>query len=142
MKEINVRKATIWDAEKLTDYWLTVYPEYDKEKFYLSLLLRIKSPDCIVLVFEKKEKMAAFIVGDLLVEKYTDNVMGSCECMYILKEYRSLKLNQYIIDVIYKAFEIMGATKVTFNTKYDTGLSRVYERKGFEPYIIAYKKEV
>ncbi len=149
------REANIWDALFITKLWvlmrneIAVFTEQRAdtsditEAFYLRLLVRIKQNNSFVLVAQEGTGIIGFIMGEVNHAEYsTQKIMGFCDAIYIEKEFRNKGIaDQLIKQAIGKGKEL-GVTESEFVTVYDPVIIKAWERKGFKPVQVVYRKEV
>lgn len=148
-----IREATVWDAYAICDLWVSMVEEvavpnryadiHEKERYFLNLILKIKGKDSAVYVAEIDNQVVGYISGYLHFLDYGVPVMlGTCDSVYVRPEYRSTGIAANLIDRLTDFVTNSGAKELQFQTKYDLGLAKVWERRGFKPVQITYMKEV
>ena len=147
------RRATVWDAPAIADMWELEMEEMqmlgrycdavEKEKFFVSLVTRIKTPDVnIVYVAEKDKKLISFILGYIYRNNYgSSDLIGFCEHRYVYPEYRKTKVATKLLAILKDMGIRMGAEQFEFVVPYREGLVKVYKRMGYNPVQIIFRKE-
>lgn len=147
-----IRQATLFDAVKISKLWGELVEETpldysgsieEQEKFFLHLLPRIRKEDSLILVAEEDGEIVGFSTIDYRFFQYgTDESFGLCDNIYINKEYRGKDLMRPMIDWMTNYGKGLEVREVQFETVYDSALIKVWERKGFKPMQVKYRKEV
>lgn len=148
-----IRKATIYDIFAIADMWQLMqkemdlpfkhYDDIEKEKFLVSLIPKIYSPDRVILVAEMYDKVVGFVMGYAHYPAYgTSSLTGTCEHFYIYPEYRNKGIANKLLDILQMHGKNMGCNEIELITKYDPKLIEVYKRKGYTPSEIVFIKEV
>lgn len=150
---MNIRPATIWDAEKITDLWLAMHKEIttnkgllkensNRENLFLTVITRTKLPEWAVLVAEENDEIYGFSMGTAIMPRYNPcHVLGVFEARYIDPTRRGQGIAKMLNDKMFQWAASKNITEIEFLTSYSERLIRVYDRLGFEPVSIAFRKK-
>jgi GNAT superfamily N-acetyltransferase len=149
---MNIRPATIWDAQYITEMWVKLMEETklpfrntskeEQERYLLHLIVDIKNPYSVVLVVEDKKRLIGYISSISYRPDYgSSNLIGKCEAVYVEKEYRGKDIINHLIEQSINKFREIDVKDFEFQTVYDERLAKIWEKKGFKPYQITYVKE-
>ena len=149
----NIRMATVWDAKIITDLWekeikeakfpFMIVDEKEKERFFISIIKKIKDKNFCILVAESKNKIVAFVMGNLKIHEYgNSNIAGCCENIYIKSEHRSKGLFKELLDLLILWGKAANMKQMEFLTNVDEKLIKVYKKLGYKPCQIVWIKEV
>ena len=146
---MDIQEATIWDGMHITYMWVSmmkqtgVSPDHlNEEGFFCDLLLAIKNPSCPVFVAKEEGMPVGFIMGNISYEDHLNYLSGTCLNLFVKKSHRGSGMAPNLISAIHKYFKDSGAVMEDFVTRYDEGLIKVWERKGYKPYQVVFRKEV
>lgn len=148
---ITYRQATLWDAHKIVELWeamrgeidIQKYHEPDKETYFITLMAHLKNPTSCVIIAQEDEKIIGFISGHVRTESYNNNILiGFCEDIYILPEYRGTEIKEKLLTAILVNAEYHKCNKLEFITAYDERLAKIWARDGYVPVNIIFRKEV
>ncbi len=148
-----IRRATIWDAQKIVEMWALMQDEVDlhnrraddiqKERFYVALVVKLYRKENVVLVAEDRNKIVGFIMGhSYYVEYGMSELIGMCDHLYVYPEYRGKCVMTDLVAQLLSDGKTMGMKLCEFITVYDPRLVKIWERKRFVPTQIVYSKEV
>ena len=150
---IKTRIATVWDAQTITGLWaklmneVQVHGRYanaiERGKFFISILTKIKQENSLVVVSEVDDKIVGFASGYMHYYEYgTSSLIGTCDNIYIEKEYRGNEAMDNMLDMLITYAKSYGVKELEFLTVYDPRLIKFWGRKGFTPVQVTYIKEV
>ena len=144
------RPADIHDILPLSLMWAQmiqeIFPDFiqlDKEeldRFAYAMADRLRIEHVFTHVAEVGAKPVGFLHGYIQNRPYGQpDKIAFCECLYVEPEYRGKKLK----DALVAAFVAWGeqkGTAIEFMTRYDPDLARIWERSGFKPYGIVFRR--
>lgn len=152
---MKIRQATTWDCLKISDLWVKMIEEVEvlyreatikeKEKFYITLLSKCYNKDncVIVLIDEDTDTIVGYTSGHFFyLSCGTSNLIGNCDDIYIEKEYRSTGALEDMLNWLITYGKSYGVKEMNFETVYNPDLIKLWERKGYKPAMITYRKEV
>lgn len=150
---MKIREATIWDLPEIVNLWDKAVKEVNmpgkvsdleqQERFYIQSLARIKSGTSFILVLDINGVKGFISVNIYRYEIGSNNIVAHGDCIYISNDFRN---NGYDKEMIEAATELAkyraGINEILLETVYNPTLAKVWERKGFIPYNIIYRKEI
>lgn len=150
---MEIRKATVWDAQRISELWALmmheieilnrVADEKEREKFFLHLLIRIKGDNGFILVAVDNGEIIGFLDGYTHYYEYgTSDLIGTCESVYLKPEHRSKGIAKKLIDEAIEFAKDKYVKEMEFLTKYDPKIIKAWERKGYVPAQITYIKKL
>lgn len=140
--------ATVWDAQKITELWTKATQElkhnswFDPELFFIKCLTWIKKPNCAVVVVKDNDKIIGFISGTAELVEYAKEIMVYCSHVYIEPEYRGMDILEKLVFEITQRLKPFNYKASEFITAYDPILIRFWEKMGYAPARIVFRKEV
>src|SRR3972149_3915515 len=150
--EINVsyRSADIHDILPLSLMWVRmtqeIFPDFieiDKDeldRFAFAMADRLRINHVFTHIAEVGSKPVGFIHGYIQQRPYGQpDKIAFCECLYVEPEYRGKKLKERLVAG-FVAWGEQNGTAIEFITRYDPDLARIWERSGFKPYSIVYRR--
>ena len=148
---MKIRQATVLDVQAITDMWAALIEEVhlyareanqiEKERFFLSMIGKVKLPTHCVIVVEVDDEIVGFASGFLHHYEYgTSKLIGTCDNIYLEQEYRNAGLLDDMLNWLMNYGKSYGMKEMEFLTVYDTTLAKLWERKGFKPVQITYSK--
>ena len=150
MNEITYRPATVWDAQTIVSLWAKMATEItkgqgstiiDPEIFFIELLVKIKKPECAVIVAVDNEKIIGFISGKVVNMEYSDKVAEHCSHLYIEEEYRGKDVLEKLVYYFKDKLKQFNPAMSEFITVYDPTLIRFWGIRGFKPVQLIFRKE-
>jgi GNAT superfamily N-acetyltransferase len=148
-----IRPATVWDADKIANLWYAMNQEIfknnaileensNKENLFLNVITRTKLPDWCILIVEEEQEIQAFMMANIYYPKYNNcYILGIVEALYVKPEYRGNGLFKKLIDKMFAWGESKNVTHVEFLSTYDDRMIKLYDRLGYEPVQITYRKK-
>ena len=147
---IKLRPADIHDILPITLMWAKMieevsdkFIELDKtelDKFSFALADSLRITDVFINVAEEKRKSIGFIYGYKQYKPYgKPNNIAFGECLYVDPKYRGKGINTELLNSLFKWAKERDLV-VDMITKFDTDLAKVWERSGFKPYSILYRR--
>lgn len=144
-----MREATVWQAQQIAVMWIKMMVELgtpkediDGEYFLVRLIAQINSPEHCVLVALDDGIPIGMITGYVDRGDCLRHIVGTCFSLYVEKKYRGNGLLDKLVNGMHEFFESVGARDEEFFTEYNSGLIKTWERKGYKPYKVLFRKEV
>ncbi len=145
-----LRPADIHDITILSLLWSKMTSEiFDKfikqgkmdiGKFAFAMADRLRLSHVFTQVACDGVRVIGFIHGYLQERPYGQpNKVAFCECLYVMPEYRGKGLKKRLVDSFINWAEVNGLA-IEFMTRYDQDLMKVWERSGFTPYSIIFRR--
>ena len=135
---LKIERATIYDIFEIANMWQDMNKEIggesDKEKFLLSLIVNIYREDYVIFVAKK----AGMTVG--FISNYVKGEIGFCEHIFIKKDFRTLSIDDELIEKSIEKFKLKGVKVIEFITT--PRLAKYWERKEFFVKRIIMSREV
>jgi len=144
------RRATIWDAHAITILWAdgfykqtNGYKKDGKEpdRFYLSLIQKIFSPEHIVYCALREKKLVGFGLAKAFIMENTIHRTANVSDVYVVKDLRG----QGIGAAIFKKIETLLKEADVKYLEFDRGMEvspKKMEKRGYKPYYVLYRKEL
>lgn len=150
---MEIKIAAVWDAPSISNLWVKlmeevnipgrVADEVEKERFFLDLVIKIKREDSSIVIAVEDGNIVGFASCYLHYYSHgTSNLIGTCDNIYIEKEYRGGSLMDDMLDMLMTFAKSYGVMEFEFLTIYDPSLIKVWTRKGYTPVQVTYMKEV
>ena len=143
-----IRKAELWDAERITELWGKMMEEIEggdwtaNESFFVSCIYKIKNADYLTLVVEEDDYIIGFLQGYITNVEYKTELKGFCDNLYIEPEYRKKGIAHALVEESTEWGYRRGVSTIDFITVYDDRVIKAWKRKGFIPYKVIYRREV
>ena len=141
-----IKEATIYDVFKIADMWEAMMIEtglvragetLNKEQFIMETIVNIKNGEHKICISE-----GGFISGNLAQIDKINKLSGVYSHIYIKPEYRGTHLTEELIDSLHNFFIANEAQDEQFITVYDDKLIRYWNKRGFKPEKIIFRREV
>lgn len=148
--QVILRVADIHDILPLTLMWSKMTQEIfdnfiklDKmelDKFSYAMADRLRVPHVFTQVACDGAKVVGFIHSYLQDRSYgKPNRIAFCEALYVETEYRGKSIAKKLIQSFIGWAEKQELA-IEFITRYDTNLVKIWERSGFVPYSIVFRR--
>jgi GNAT superfamily N-acetyltransferase len=146
------RKATIWDVKEITELWTEMLDEMkvpdrvaddiERERFFSKTISNMKNITHHIVIAEKNG-IVGFIVAYLYYLDYgSSDLISYCDNLYVKPEYRNGEVANELIRLFVEWSEAVKAKEICFESIYDVGLIKVWQRRGYEPSRIVYNRRL
>lgn len=145
------RQATLFDVVDISTLWdesVSEIPErlekgMCQELFLATLIGTFYNDNVYIGIAEHETEVVGFIYGCVKKEEYhTDKLVGYCEDIYILPEHRGGEVYNKLLEYGIEFMKSMGCTEVEGVCINDKVRNKFYERQGFKPVQVVYRKEI
>ena len=150
------RPATIWELTEVGRLWAEMVKDIDKiaiedpmpEMYLREIFESYGSITTIVYIAEDPEtnNIIGFISGEIGAIPYTKRLTCHGEALYVKPEYRNKGVNFKLMEEFIKEALTRDVDKLIDHIEFDTSFKgapiKAYERMGFEPVQLRYRKEV
>lgn len=104
-----------------------------------------RNDDTLILIVTSEEKSVGYVLGRVYEEaRYADNgtgLIGLIDELYIDYDFRGNGLGQILLDETMIWFKAKGISRVKIHTyKWNTKAMEIYEKNGFNAYLVSYEK--
>lgn len=144
-----IKEATVWEAQRITAMWSKMMQELgeewanlNEEEYFINLLKQIKDPVCNVFVAIEDDALIGFVTGSVGRAQHLYCNTGFCPDLFVEKSHRGKGVNNKLVESIVDFFLTNDADRIEFVTLNKKTLMKVWDRKGYKPTHIMYRKEV
>lgn len=147
------RNATVWDAEKISLMWMAMMDhiqmpfvnatDTEREKFFLDVIVRIKSENGMCMVAEDEGEIVGYIYGYLDGAGFGySGLIAYGDSIWIDPKYRGKGVGDHLINLFHLWASEVKANMLVLETVFNERLHKIWERKGYKPIQTKYAMEV
>jgi GNAT superfamily N-acetyltransferase len=148
-----IRKATVWDAQKIAEMWKDMHEEINKREdikkehgdiktAFLRFIIKIESLDWNVLVAEQDGDILGFISGFVHYPEYSQvHILGTCENLYVAPWCRGRGIHKNLVDELRAWGESKKATQFEFGGTFSERAIKFWDKLGYEPVQVFFRQK-